>query len=63
MDLMDSVSLKKKKKLVSCATKCVLGSDILVQSNGFLGEENSTMINLIPNVENPSRVDETYIML
>ena len=30
----------------------------LFQSNGFLGEENSTVINLIPNVENPSRVDD-----
>ena len=64
MDLMDSVSLKKKKKnwLVVQQNVC-LAVTSLFQSNGFLGEENSTMINLIPNVENPSRVDETYIML
>ena len=64
MDLMDSVSLRKKKKnwLVVQQNVC-LAVTSLFQSNGFLGEENSTMINLIPNVENPSRVDETYIML
>ena len=37
-----------------------LAVTFLFQSNGFLVEENSTMINLIPNVENPSIVDETY---